>query len=702
MRTPKAILGVFVCLAGTALGQTPTQVLPPLRPPAVPLVACDPYFSVWSFADRLTYEDTKHWTGARQAMHSMIRVDGAPYRLMGWDPRDVEALPQVGVQVLPTRTLYHFEGAGVHVTVTFMTPMLPYDLELVGRPFTYVIWDVRAVDGKQHAISLYFDHTGELVVNTPDQPVTWSQEEIGELAAQRMGSQDQPVLAKKGDDLRIDWGYLYTAAPNGTGVNRTVGPGRAVLWTFARSGSLPERKNFAPPRAAKDRWPAAALTFDVGKVGGKGTSRYLILAYDDLYSIEYLGERLRPYWRRKGAEAADLLRDAAREYESLKAQCQAFDKELMDDLTRVGGLKYARLAALAYRQSLAAHKLVADGKGRPFYFPKENFSNGCIGTVDVFYPSAPIFLYLNPDLLKASVVPILDYAAMDRWRFPFAPHDLGTYPLANGQVYGGGEKTEENQMPVEESGNMLLLMAAISRVEGNVDFSRQHWPLLAKWAQYLKEKGLDPENQLCTDDFAGHLAHNANLSLKAILALRAYAQLAEMIGNKEEAAEYRTTAEGFARQWIKMADDGDHYRLAFDKPGTWSQKYNLLWDGILGLNLFPNDVVQKELAFYLRTQNRFGLPLDSRKAYTKLDWIVWTATLAETRQQFRALVEPAYDFAHHSPTRVPLSDWYWTNDAAQVGFQARSVVGGVFAKMLTDSRSWKKWVGKAKANSQAR
>jgi hypothetical protein len=244
---------------------------------------------------------------------------------------------------------------------------------------------------------------------------------------------------------------------------------------------------------------------------------------------------------------------------------------------------------------------------------------------------------------------------------------------------------------------MLLLMAAIARADGNADFSKPYWPLLAKWAAYLKDKGLDPENQLCTDDFAGHLAHNANLSLKAILALGAYAQLAEKLGKTEEAQTFRKMAEQFAREWVKMADDGDHYRLAFDKPGTWSQKYNLIWDGILGLNLFPKDVARKEIAFYLTKQNRYGLPLDNRRAYTKLDWIVWTATLAETRRDFQALVGPAYDFAHHSPTRVPLTDWYWTNDATQVGFQARSVVGGVFAPMLKNDAVWKKWAGRARA-----
>src|SRR5512140_41619 len=137
-----------------------------LRPPAVPLVACDPYFSVWSPADHLTYESSRHWTGTRQPMASLIRVDGTFYRLMGAEFRDSQGLDQVGLQVLPTRTIYDFEGAGVHVTLTFMTPRLPHDLDLMSWPVTYLAWDVRSTDRKQHTVSLFFMATGDLVVNT--------------------------------------------------------------------------------------------------------------------------------------------------------------------------------------------------------------------------------------------------------------------------------------------------------------------------------------------------------------------------------------------------------------------------------------------------------------------------------------------------------------------------------------------------------
>lgn len=667
------------------------------RPPAVPLITHDPYFSVWSMADNLADDRTRHWTGAFNGMVGLIRIDGAPYRFMGQSYSPLPApIKQVGLEVWPTRTIYQFEGAGIHLTLTFMSPLLPDDPEVMSRPVTYLTWDVRAVDNQTHQVSLYFDCTAEFVVNTPFQKVIWSRPRVGDLNVLTFGSQEQRVLEESGDDLRIDWGYLYLFVPASSGASDSIAWNRVTRTGFARTGALPDSDDLNMPRAAKDQLPVLATTFDLGRVGAGNVSRHLMLAYDDLFSVEYFNRRLRPYWRRAAVEADALLKAAARDYEQLKKRCENFDAELMADLRRVGGEEYARLAALAFRQTIAAHKLAADWDAAPLFFSKENFSNGSIGTVDVTYPSSPFFLLFNPQLLKAQIKPILDYANSPRWRFPFAPHDLGTYPLANGQTYGGRESSEEDQMPVEESGDLLLMVAALARAEGRADFAEKYWPLLTGWAEYLRDKGLDPENQLSTDDFAGHLAHNTNLSLKAILALGAYAQLCELSGKRVDAANYRKLARGMAEKWMRMASDGDHYRLAFDKAGTWSQKYNLVWDKLLGLNLFPPEVARRELAFYKGKQNAYGLPLDNRASYTKLDWILWTATLAESTEDFRAFVAPVYRFANETPDRAPLTDWYETTNAKQRGFQARSVVGGVYIKMLADPVMWKKWSSRAK------
>jgi hypothetical protein len=663
-----------------------------LRPPAVPLVTHDPYFSVWSTADTLTEDQTRHWTGTVQSLYSAVRVDGKVFRVMGREVRGPQtpALEQKTLTVSPTRTVYTFSGAGIGVTLTFLTPAFPDDLDVLSRPTTYLTWEVTSSDGQAHDVRLYFDASADLAVNTPEQPVTWSRFRLGPHTALRAGSASQPVLEKFGDNLRIDWGYFYAISPSDD-VATYAGDRDAVRASFAAGDPLPDRDDFSSPRVGGRRGASLAFAWDLKRVAAQPVSRYVVLAYDDGFSIEFLNRRLRPWWRRNGAEAGDLLADAIKDYDRLNQRAREFDDALMTDLRKAGGEQYARLAALAYRQTLAAHKLVADLDGTPLLFSKENFSNGCIATVDVTYPSSPFFLLFNPTLLRAMLTPMMEYASLPRWRFPFAPHDLGTYPLANGQVYGGGEKTEENQMPVEESGNMLLMVGALAQVEGNAAYAQKYWPLLTRWAEYLKDRGFDPENQLSTDDFAGHLAHNANLSIKAILALGAYAKLADMTGHPAEATAYRTLASQFVDKWTSIANDGGHYRLAFDKPGTWSQKYNLVWDRLLGLNLFPSTVSRTEIAYYKTVQAPYGLPLDNRERYTKLDWIVWTATLSESQADFTALVDPVYRFLNESTSRVPMTDWYWTHDGKQRGFQARSVVGGVFIKMLADPTIWKKW-----------
>ncbi|NLZ83893.1 MAG: DUF4965 domain-containing protein [Clostridiales bacterium] len=377
------------------------------------------------------------------------------------------------------------------------------------------------------------------------------------------------------------------------------------------------------------------------------------------------------------------IADGLKEYKYLSERCKQFSQTLYQETEKLGGYQYAELLSLAYRQAIAAHKLVAGPDGEVLFISKECFSNGCAATVDVTYPSAPLFLLYNPELLKGMLRPIFKYAASPDWPYEFAPHDAGQYPLLNGQVYGDNKL--EYQMPVEECGNVLILMAAISIVENDISFALEHWPLLEKWADYLLKTGMDPENQLCTDDFAGHLAHNCNLSIKAIMGIAGYSLMCQMKGDHDQEKSYKAVAKEMADQWlINGANSDGTYRLAFDQEGTFSMRYNLIWDKIWGTEIFDLSKFDKELSSYLNRSNVYGMPLDNREDYTKSDWLVWCATLMDAKADFKKMIAPLYAAYNESETRVPMTDWYYTSTAKMRGFQNRTVQGGLFISLLLE------------------
>jgi hypothetical protein len=577
---------------------------------------------------------------------------------------------QKSVNITATQTKYDFKSGGVDLTLTFTSPLLLDDLNMVSRPISYLTYKVKSNDKKAHAVEVLFNASTNIATNTPGQEVQADVANAGPLAILKAGTTEQPVLKKRGDDLRIDWGYMYVATPLLNEANQYIVPQKNAVIEFTKGLKI------SRPTTQTGTKLSLSTVLNFGKVGLAEKQQYVMVGYDDQESVQYFGQNLKAYWNSDGTKTfnSELIKASA-EYGSVIQKTNAFDLKMYKDASIAGGDKYAKLCVLGYRQAIAAHKLVKSPSGDLLFMSKENFSNGSIYTVDVTYPSAPLFLAYNPELVKGLLNGIFAYSESGKWVKPFAAHDLGTYPLANGQTYG-------EDMPVEESGNMLILTGAIAKAEGNADYAKKHWKTLGIWAEYLSREGFDPGNQLCTDDFAGHLARNSNLSVKAIVALGTYGMLAEKLGEKAEAKKYTTMAKEMALKWMTMADDGDHYALTFDKKGTWSQKYNLVWDKLLGLNLFPKSVYDKEIKFYLTKQNVYGLPLDSRKTYSKSDWILWTSVLADNKADFEALLNPVYKYATETTSRVPLSDWHETTTGKMTGFQARSVVGGYFIKML--------------------
>lgn len=690
------------------------------RPPAVPLITVDPYFSIWSCANNLYDDYTRHWTGKPNAMTGIALIDGEPWRFAGltemhqsvhpffFGTRELQGMEQKSLKVKPLSSIYMFEGGGISLEVNFTTPLLMDNLDLMSRPASYISFKACSIDGNEHNLKIYFDVTGESCIDIPGQPdqkAVWGRKQINDNAeGLYMGSFRQSILAKCGDDLRIDWGYLYLVLP-GENKHGYISSYK-MRKEFAKNGIIERSDDNRKPRDVYDDMPVLATVIELKVEDDTPAEDFIILAYDDIYSIEYFHQSLPAYWRRNGLSFADMLTKSIEEYEDIMVRCNDFNRMLLEKGKASGGAKYADILALAYRQSITAHKLVVDNDGNTLFISKECFSNGCAATVDVSYPSIPIFLLYNTELVKGMLRPIFKFALSGDWPYEFAPHDAGRYPKVNGQVYRlkngwvekdtpSGKRMEygiikesepEGQMPVEECGNMLIMAAAIAMVDNNTEFAEQNWDQLAIWANYLVSNGFDPGRQLCTDDFAGHLAHNANLSIKAIIGIGGYSMLCSMMGDKEKADKYIKIAKEMSRKWEELAREEDHYKLTFTDDNTWSLKYNMVWDDIFGLNLFSKEVKEREAAYYLKKKNKYGTPLDNRSSFTKADWLVWAAALSSNNEDFIELIEPLWDFLNESPSRVPFTDWYGTTDRLERSFHHRSVVGGLFIKLLKDKK----------------
>ncbi len=653
------------------------------RLPAFPLVTSDPFVSIWSCADDPTREDTRHWAGERKRLHCTLGVDGQNYGLLG--RQDMPAAPCVGIEVTATCTTYRYEVGGVCAALTFRAPLLMQDFDVLSMPVTFVGLTARAADGKHHAVVATLTwHDDICYSGLAPQPMVGDAYADGDLHIAYMGKKQQNLLCQSGDHVTIDWGYAYMASTRGV--------------RFTRIGGH------------------TALVGEQEADVGQQESRFdWLLAYDDVASINYFGYIACAWYARTGKTIVDALHHSHGQAAMLGQACDALDAQLLRDARTAGGEAYASLVCAAYRHSIAAHKLIADRDGNPIFISKENDSNGCMATADVSYPSIPLYLLYAPELVRAMCRPILRFAESPAWKADFAPHDVGRYPHATGQVYGlrpdaygcglvdrvGNAEsfpplylynTDRDlyelkyQMPVEECGNMILMLAASMRADGGDALIRAHLPTLEKWAQYLIDFGEDPGEQLCTDDFAGHLAHNVNLAFKAVCGVAALAWMLEKLGQPDRGAALKQKSRDMAASVYKRAKCDGYTALTLDGQG-WSIKYNAVWDVLFGFGLFEDAFFTNEVAHYRKHCNTYGVPLDTRADYTKSDWILWAASMG-TAEDVEALSAPLARYLAETTTRKPFSDWYNTKTGIFCAFIARSVQGGLFMPLLR--RAWEK------------
>jgi hypothetical protein len=609
---------------------------------------------------------------------------------------NVKHCKQEGVHIYPTRTIFNLNCDNIiNLNVTFLQTLFTDDYVRLSRPVYYVDWSISSLDGKDHSADIFFSLSGEHVINSDLlQPVQWETVVNNQMITVRIGNSKQNILGSKGDQVNIDWGYMYLSSPSSSILSVWGGSVANATQTFLATGNLPTFKDNRSPRACNIDLPGISATTSMNT----GSHQTFLVAYDDIASVNYFGDNYKGYWTQNYTSILDAMKHSKEEYDLMLSQSIQHDNQLLNKLRLVGGDEYSQLCSLSYRQTLAATKLVWNhNQSVVWNFLKEISTNGDMSTVDVIYPSSPMFLYTNSELLKLLLIPVLSYGNNQtyvKFTDPYSPHQLGTYPIADAPTEA------QEPMPLENTGNMFFMLLGIVQQEKNdIALIKQYWPMLMNWANELILSLPYPANQLCTDDFTGKLANNTNLGAKGIIALEAFAELCRL-SEQKNCEMYSVTAKKYANVWVENAlsiTPTRHYKMSYNSVphvnDSWSIKYNMMWQKLLNLNgpFDYKNIMTDELKYYASKSNVYGVPMDPRHRYVKTDWLSWIAAMAgdiNGIDDFHFFFDPIYKSVNETKDRNPFTDLYDTTNADQSmhGFIARPVIGGIFAHALMQEK----------------
>jgi hypothetical protein len=680
--------------AGAAAGSMAVRsnlTAAPIRPPAVPLIVRSPYLSSWQVSTVSPGTWPTFWNGDTTGLAGIVRIDGSSFVFAG-DPSIAAAgavLEQTSLTLTATRSLFTLEGGGVQITLEYLSPIEPGDLQRQSMPMACVLVTAQSVDGGSHDVSLYLDVTGEWLSGDLTQQFIWAPVAVpsasGTIQAWAMQLADQQILSEIGD--RAQWGTMILATPQLPGLTYQSGPSETVRAQFVEQGRLLDSDDSAYTSIGGDGYPSFGFALDLGEVDSQPQTRQFSLGHVRTPLVSFLGKALQPLWTEYFSDWQQMLAFYHADIAGARRRADSLDAQVSAEASRVGGAEYEALCVLSLRQAYGATELAVGPDNLPWAFLKEISSNGDMSTVDVIFPASPVWIYLDPQYLSLLLRPVFAYAASGQWNAQFAPHDLGIYPAASGYRHVLAET-----MPVEESGNMIIMAAAYLRAAPGTTalvYLQDNYRLLKRWADYLVATLPNVGLQNQTDDFAGKIAHSVNLALKGIVAVAAMAQIAEGCGEQADASHYRAKAEQFIPYWLKhaQASGSRHLGLTYARPGrrdrAWGNIYNAYPDALLGTGLVPDSVAAEQAAFYQTKINRLGLPLQTPHRYGKTDWQIWLAAWLHRYPISQELIEHVYRYANTTVTRVPFCDLYDTVTGDRVfgsqGFEARPVQGGIFA-----------------------
>ncbi|KAJ7924394.1 hypothetical protein B0H13DRAFT_1192380 [Mycena leptocephala] len=671
----------------------PSWTATPFNPPSIPLAVRSPYLNAWlQQGQGVALNDAwpTFWAGQVNAWVGLVKVDGTSYSFLGTPAvtgSTYTKATQKSFSFTSTQSIFVLSAGPVDVTVTFLSPV-ETDLVKMSIPLSYMQVSVASTDGATHSVQVYSDISGEWVSGSTGWDVQWATTSTDILSHEI--SLVSPAKFEEINDM-AQYGSMFYSILNAKGAQSQIGHDQIVRGQFLNNGVLSTVKdnNF---RAISDSWPVFALAKDLGKVGGTAATVLFSIGHIREPAVKYVlagnvkQERSLYFWS-KFSTTAQVISFFLKDYANALTTANALDKRVETDAAKISP-DYAGIVALSIRQSLSANELTisknAHGGGwntsDVLYFMKEISSDGNTNTIDVIFPASPIFLYLNPQLGHYLLEPLYRYQASGLYPNKWSVHDMGAhYPKADGHNDGSDEA-----MPVEESGNMLIMALSFARATGDLSQISRYRALLDQWTQYLIEDSLIPAFQLSTDDFAGQLTNQTNLAIKGIIGIRCMAEIEKLLGNNAKYANYSSIAADYVTKWQSLAasSTGPHLTLDYGDSGSWGLAYNLFSDVHLGLKLFPQSIYDEQTAWYKTVANKYGVPLDTRHTYTKTDWQIWTSAIVTDTSLRDLFISSIKGYISNGLNNNAFPDWYDTVTGVAEGFRARPVTGGHLALLL--------------------
>ncbi|KAJ7743879.1 hypothetical protein B0H16DRAFT_1422818 [Mycena metata] len=671
----------------------PSWTSTPFNPPSVPLAVRTPYLNTWlpqGTGNALNDEWPTLWQGSVTGWTGFAKVDGQSYSWLGAasiDGVNFTKATQKSFTFTATQSIFVLSAGPVDITVTFLSPV-ETDFVKLSIPFSYMDVSVASTDGASHSVQIYSDISGEWSSGALEWDLDWTTTATNVVTHQL--NLANPAQWEEVSD-HIQYGAVYYSALNGKGVTYQTGRDAIVRTQFLNNGTLTNTKDTFF-RAISYSWPVFAISKDFGNVGKTPASFLYTIGNVRDPAVKYIltggatQSRSLYFWS-KFSSITQLISFFLNDYSNALKTANALDQKVEADANKISP-DYAGIVALSIRQSLGANELTISknthGGGwntsDVLYFMKEISSDGNTNTVDVMFPAFPIFLYLLPELGQYLLEPLLQYQVSGQYPNQWACHDLGPhYPKATGHNDG-----QDEAMPVEESGNMLIMALSYARATKDNSQIRRYANLLDQWTQFLIEDSLIPANQLSTDDFAGQLANQTNLAIKGITGIRCMAEIWGLLGDKAKQTNYTSIAANYVQQWLNLSASATepHLTLAYGNDSSWGLAYNLFADVHLKLNLFPKSVYDEQTAWYKTVANQYGVPLDTRHTLTKSDWEIWTSAIVTDTSVRDLFITALKNTLSNGLNNVPFSDLYDTISGENLGFKARPVVGGHLALLI--------------------